>query len=304
MKRSLSTAALLVLGVALPAAAADYAQQGMRTAYPTNWQIGEDNPLRFEAGIRYWYSLGSQSVDVGGENFTAKDTSHILEGHFRIDDDFTSTFLKGQAGLSVVTEGEYSGSLAPAGATSFNGGQIGQLGADFGWTPFGSENFKFGALVGYQYLRESPDRARLDVEHTDGLNIHALRLGITGRAELSDMIDLDVEVAAIPYTFTQGATAEVPFDDTQMQGITVNRTNTELTGSLYGASGQVMLGIHPTENLTLRVGGRAWMLTGPSSQTTKYWEASEPDRFLYSSELLQGLSLVRYGALAELTGRF
>jgi hypothetical protein len=304
MKRTLTIAVLLAGSIALPATAADYGYGGMRTAYPTNWQIGEDNPLRFEAGVRYWYSLGQQDIDVSGENFKAEDTSHVLEGHFRIDDDMTSTFLKGQGGLSVVTSGEYSTSLAPGESERFDGGQIGQVGADFGWTPFGNESFKFGALVGYQYLRESPDRARLDVAHIDGLNIHALRLGVTARAELSEFVDLDVEVAAIPYAFAQGATAEIPFAATDIAGEQVNRTSTELTGALTGASGQVMVGLHPTENLTMRFGGRAWMLTGPSSATTRFWEASNPDEYLYESELLEGLSLVRYGALAELTGRF
>jgi hypothetical protein len=305
MTRSLSGAlAIVALFGVVPATAADYNEFApLRPAYPNDWETGEDNPLRFEAGLRYWYSLGEQSIDVGPETYSAEDTSHILEGHFRIDDDFTSTFLKGQAGYAIATTGEYN-STALTGSEDFEGGQIGYAGADFGWTPLGNETVKLGALIGYQFLRESPDRDRLDVASIDGLNIHALRLGVTARAEISPMFDIEAEAAVIPYAYASGSTAEYPFDTQTMQGIEVNRTQTDLTGALYGASGQVMFGFRPTENIAIRVGGRAWMLTGESSTQQRWWEAATPESYLYENEALEGLSLLRYGALAELTGRF
>lgn len=295
---TLAMAALIVAG---PAFAADY--NDLRPAYPDSWETGEENPLRFEGGLRYWYSLGEQEIDTGAETFSAKDTSHILEGHFRIDDDLTSTFVKGQAGYAIATTGEYN-STALTGSQDFDGGQIGYAGADFGWTPLGNENARFGALIGYQFFRESPDRNRLDVASIDGLNIHALRLGLTAHADLADMFDIDAEAAVIPYAYAQGATAEYPFDTESMQGIDVNRTRTDLSGALYGASGQIMLGFHPTENLTIRVGGRAWLLTGEASTKQRWWEAATPEAYLYEDTPLEALSLFRYGALAEVTGRF
>ncbi|WP_375449492.1 hypothetical protein [uncultured Devosia sp.] len=305
MPRSLScVVAIAALSIAVPALAADYdAYPELRPSYPDDWETGEDNPLRFEAGLRYWYSIGQQDVEDSGQTYSASDRSHILEGHFRIDDLSTSSFVKGNAGYAVVTDGEYSNTLDPD-DTDFTGGQIGYAGADFGWMPLGSETAKFGLLTGYQFSRESPGRQNYDVDHVDGLNIHELRLGVTGHADLGGMFDLDAELAAVPYAYASGATAEVPFADTVVQGITVNRRQTEMTGALYGASGQLMLGIHPTENLTLRVGGRASYLTGSNSTTTRQWNAATPDSFLYSSALLDGLSLWRYGALVELTGRF
>lgn len=304
MPRSLRCAvAIAALSVAAPALAADYNDYPeLRPAYPDSWETGEDNPLRFEAGLRYWYSIGQQDLGQGGQTYTAKDRSHILEGHFRIDDDLTSSFVKGNAGYAVITDGDYSNTLDPA-STSFTGGQIGYAGADFGWTPLGNETVKFGLLTGYQFLRESPGRQHFDVDHVDGLNIHELRLGLTSHADMG-MFDLDAEIAAVPYAYASGVTAEVPFTDTVVQGITVNRRNTEVTGALYGASGQVMLGFHPTENLTVRFGGRASVLTGSASTTSKQWNAATPNSYLYSSALLDGLTLFRYGALVELTGRF
>jgi hypothetical protein len=296
------TTATLALFAAAPALAADYTGfSGIRPSFNQDWGSTEDT-LQFEAGLRYWYSIGEQSSEIGSSTYQTNDRSHILEGHFRIDDEHTNSFLKGQAGLSVVTEGDHiSGSHAPS---SFSGGQIGSIGADFGWTPLGNDTVRFGALAGYQFIRESPDRNRLDVENVDGLNVHALRVGVTGRADINNFLDLDAEAAIIPYAYATGATAEYAFPNTPDSGLMVNRGNSEATGALYGASGQVMLGIHPTENLTLRVGVRATYLTGPSSMRSKRWAASDPDNFIYSDIPLSGFELLRYGGLVELTGRF
>lgn len=304
MPRSLKcVVAMAALSVATPALAADYnAYPELRPAYPNSWENGQDNPLRFEAGVRYWYSIGQQDTGQAGETYSAKDWSHILEGHFRIDDDTTNSFVKANAGYAIATDGDYSNTLDP-GSTSFTGGQIGYLGADFGWTPLGSDTVKFGLLTGYQFLRESPGRQNFDVDHVDGLNIHELRLGITSHADMG-MFDLDAELAAVPYAYASGTSAEVPSADHAVQGINVNRRNEEVTGALFGASGQLMLGFHPTDNLTLRVGGRASVLTGSASTTSKQWNAATPNNYLYSSALLDGITLFRYGALVEVSGRF
>ena len=292
--------AMLAMCCAVPALAADYPT--LRPAYTPQWEESEDS-LRFEAGLRYWYSKGEQSSEVDGNVYDTKDTSHILEGHFRIDDDYTSTFLKGVGGYAAVINGEHEGGTnAPA---SFEGGHIGYAGGDFGWTPFRTETTRFGALIGYQYMRESPDRDRLNVESVDGLNIHALRLGVTGHADLTPMFDIDAEAAFIPYAYAYGATPAIVIPEEDLGGdFVVNRRDSEATGSLYGASGQMMVGFHPTENLTLRVGARAWYLSGPSSMRQRRFNAEDPNRFAYRNGTLSGFSLFRYGALAELTGRF
>lgn len=299
-----SIVALAALCAAAPVLAADANLMfpDMRPAYPNSWEESPENPLRFEAGLRYWYALGEQNAQLGGENFNTKDRSHILEAHFRIDDASTDSFLKGQAGYAVAIDGEHLTNVGVP--TNFTGGQVGYAGADFGWTPFGNETVRFGFITGYQFMRESPDRARFDVQSIDGLNIHALRLGVSGRAEINDMFDIEAEIAAVPYAFASGSTAEIPSANTVVQGITVNRSNFTATGALYGATGQLMVGVHPTENLTFRFGGRASVLTGPSSMRFKQWNAATPNSYIYSDALLNGFSLVRYGVVAEVTGRF
>lgn len=290
-----------VLILAVPALGADYPSfPDLRPSYPG---VLEETPLRFETGVRYWYSWGGQTVGIAGETYTTSDRSHVLEAHFRIDDDLTDSFVKGQAGYAFMIDGNHSSSVDP-GQYSFSGGQVGYVTGDFGWTPFGNDSIRVGALTGYQFLRESPDRNLLDVDHFDGLNIHALRLGVTAHANLGGMFDVDAELVGVPYAYAHGATADLPSADEIVQGVTVNRSNMEVTGALFGASGQIMVGIHPTENLTLRFGGRASMLTGNASVTNKQWNVATPEQFLYNSAPLDSLSLVRFGVLAELTGRF
>ena len=292
--------ALLASCCAAPALAADYTE--LRPAYTPEWEMSEDS-LRFEAGLRYWYSRGGQYSEVDDIEYDTTDTSHILEGHFRVDDDYTSTFLKGIGGYAAVVNGEHvAGTNSPQ---SFEGGHIGYAGGDFGWTPLGNDTVRFGGLIGYQYMRESPDRDRLMVESVDGLNIHALRLGVTGRAAVSSMFDIEAEAAFVPYAYAYGATAQITIPEEDVGGgFVVNRRDAIATGSLYGASGQVMLGFHPTENLTLRVGARAWYLAGPSSMRQRRFNAEDPESYVYNDRSLSGFELFRYGGLAELTGRF
>lgn len=291
---------ITLLGFASSAMAADYPE--LRPSYPNHWENTEDNPLRFEVGLRYWYAVGQQESQIGGNTYNTTDYSHIPEVHLRIEDDYTSSFLKANAGYAAVVSGKHTaGTNAPS---DFSGGHIGYIGADYGYTPFGNDSVKVGGLIGYQYLLDSPDRNRLDVQHINGLNVHMLRLGLTGRANINEFADIEAEAVAIPYAYASGATAEIPFADTMVQGMNVNRRSTEATGAMYGASGQVMVGFHPTENLTVRVGGRAWYLTGPASARQKQWDAATPESYLYSDTSLKAFSLLRYGALVELTGRF
>lgn len=301
---ALSALVLLSSAATQQVLAADYgALPGLRPSYPDQWQHSEENPLRFEAGLRYWYAIGQQSAELGGDTYNTTDYSHIPEVHLRIDDDFTSSFVKAQAGYAAVVSGEHkAGTNAPS---SFSGGHIGYVGGDFGYMPFGNDAFKVGGLIGYQYLLDSPDRNRLDVEHISGLHVHMLRLGLTGRANLGEFADIEAEAVAIPYAYASGSSAEMPIPATVLPGgINVNRLSTEASGAMYGASGQVMVGFHPTESLTIRAGGRAWYLTGPASYRQKRWDAAAPNTYVYNDTPLNAFSLLRYGALLEVTGRF
>ena len=351
MSRSIPGAvAMLALIAATPTLAADY--QELRPSYPENWEATADNQLKFEAGIRYWYSKGGQDAvfpsAFGDTNLSVRDTAHIGEVHARVDDPVTQTYLKVYGGLGFASSGNYSlvqPGIADTNAALGSNGRVGYAIGDFGWLPFGTtENgVAVGGLVGYQYWNDSPAIGRgnyavvdsaADVSwtpgsgtytlgfdsQTDNLDIHALRLGLSAQADINDMFDIRAEAAAIPYAWVTGTLGphEVP---TQSAGGTsyYKASATTVSGTGYGAAGELMLGVHPTENLTLRFGGRAWYVGGTLDATYKQAAITDPvdtdpatpgfeqgptvatQNLIFQSQLAQ---VFRYGALFELTGRF
>jgi len=272
----------------LPVYAADYLEDmpgGFRDGYKADWDMSDaGDPLDFEFGTRYWYSMGHFNMDAASGSFTNDDTGHILELYGRIDDNSTSTYVKGIAGYSVALNSDFS---ASGSSGSTEGGQVYYLGADLGYLGFGNETFGFGGFVGYQFQNDSPNTGRHQGNATN-INYNMLRLGLSARAELGDMVDLTAEAAFIPYAKLGGNIAYDPTNAASSGG--------NLTGSLYGAAGEVMVGFHPTDNMTIRGGGRAWYLTGPANvaYTPSGGAEGTPSTF----------SLFRAGALAELTYSF
>jgi hypothetical protein len=97
-------------------------------------------------------------------------------------------------------------------------------------------------------------------------------------------------------------------------------SETDLNGWGYGAMGELMVGVHPTDNLTVRVGGRAWYLQGVADSTFNTITVSDavdtipatpgfetPAKVVSSQHYISTanpFSLFRYGALLELTANF
>ncbi|HEY8595166.1 MAG TPA: hypothetical protein VIL84_07970 [Devosiaceae bacterium] len=334
--------AVLSLALAGAAHAADY-MNGMRGSLPPSW-TNEDNgldPVGIEMGLRYWYSMGSQSLNTTAGDFTSTDKTHILEGHLRIDDYSTNTFATANVGYSVAISGDYD---TPSGTGSVAGGQVGYAGADLGWMAFGDPNngLGIGALAGYQYWNDSPDMGRVDYYNigsasdvtwssADGsysvtgasvannVDIHTLRLGIAARANLGFM-DIDGYLAAIPFAKVTGTIGAAGFSP-----VVLNATDTlyptspvSIDGMAYGAAAQLMVGFHPTDNLTLRLGARAQYLTGSTNATystavvTAPQDVNPPDGTYEPPtvatqsyiETNRPFEIMRLGALAELSWAF
>ncbi len=317
MQRLLSVFAL-VLGLLSLGANAVAAQNlpladELRGSYPEQWGISsEPDPLDFEIGLRYWYSLGSQQMSAFGGNYSASDVSHILELQARIDDNSTSTYLRGQVGYAISISGTYNTPLN-VGDQTISGGYIGYAGADFGYTPFGNENFRFGGFAGYQYLADNPDMGRAVYRTSGGggdsvtnaNDISALRLGAVARGQINDMFDINVQGAIIPYaqlSGTYGAFYQPDFVDgatTYEQGSPGN-----ITGQLYGASGEILFGIRPTDNLVVRLGARAWYLRGQGTVDFVARDVTDSTNTQNYIANTTGLEFFRYGALAEISGSF
>jgi hypothetical protein len=354
-----SLAAIVIAAAfAVPAHAADwededdwFVKDDFRGAYvhePKDWMgMGdEDDPVDIEVGLRYWYSWGVQNHNVGPFNYTSNDQTQVLEGHLRIDDNSSNSYAKGLAGYSIVINGDYSGDN---GVGTVADGHVSYAGVDFGWSPFGSnqDGIQAGVLAGYMYWNDSPNTTRANFTTATSaddigfdsdtgatfvpfdsaptnLDIHALRLGVQGRAELGDMFDVNVELAGVPYAKingTLGSHEEAVTCCSPLGNITSAMSSpAEVDGWGYGGMGELMLGVHPTENITFRVGGRAWYLQGTYDATFSIATIGDPSdsdageapnydtlpAFANQGFIVTAnpFSLFRYGLLAELTYSF
>lgn len=305
------------MAIAVPAHAADDLDgfyDDFRQSYEPDWDLSDEgDPLDFEFGLRYWYSMGAHRMAVAGQDYSADDTSHIVELHGRIDDNSTATYLKGQAGMAAVIEGTYNTPATGGTDTQMDGGTVAYAGADFGYMPLGNETVQAGGFVGYQYNNESPDMGRVSFTTSSGggdsewntLNLQQLRLGVTGRAEVNSMVDLNVQAAAIPYARLEGTYGAFSSGTFTSGGTTYEQGSAgTIEGNLYGASGEIMLGFHPTTNMALRVGGRASYLTGPATVYFTGSEVGNPGNRGGFFSNTTNLEFLRYGLLAELTGTF
>jgi len=278
-----------------------------KPAYPVHWE--EESPLGFEVGMRYWYSFGGHTLSTGGNTYNVEDQSHILELHARIDDHSTNTYLKANAGVAAVIDGTYNTPGTLGSDVETTDGRIAYAGADFGYMPLSTNGFKAGGFVGYQYMNDSVYMGRTNYLNSGGginsevnnLEIHALRLGLTARAELSDMIDFTVDAAIIPYASLSGvygAFGQAPF------GGLVQGSPGDIEGNLYGGAIDAMVGFHPTENFTVRAGARGHYLTGPVRTNYVMRDPGDPDDAQGYVQQSTDFEMFRWGPVVELTYRF
>jgi len=359
MFRSTTSILALLAAMTVPAVAADYGDWGddfsdtpdFRTSYPVepgDWAgLGDDDdPISMEIGVRYWYSMGYLSLSNVAGSFEAQDTAHSGELHLRISDHSTNTFAKAIAGYAFSMGGSYTD---PFGAGTVTDGRLGYIEADIGYHAFGNDDAGVGPLVGYLYWNNSPrtDRSNfspaessadvgydqntgqtfLPMDSEDNnLDIHALRLGVQGRADFG-MFDISGEVAAVPYAKVSGTigndqTTTVIDHSVYAPGnvASIKASETTLDGWGYGAMAEAFVGMHPTENVTVRLGGRAWYLQGTADMTYDQAfignpsdsDAVNPPNFdtppSFSKttfiETANPFSMLRLGVLAELTYRF
>ena len=335
------------------AAAADYPDPfGSGTDLRSGFGDTADNsdtndPLKMELGLRYWYSWGVQSLSIGTAQhgtMSETDQSQMVEGHFRVDDNSTRTYIKGLGGTSFKIQGS---STDASGSTTFTDGHIAYAGADIGYSWLGDSksNYSFGPFAGYMYWNDSPNTYRDNyttltsapafdantginsipgASEPNNIELNMLRLGVSGKANLGSMFDLTGEVAAVPYAKIigiLGAGSGAPVCCSALGNIqSIQSSSTAIDGWGYGAMAEAFLGFHPTDSMTVRFGGRAWYLQGTADATFSRATIGDPSdsdaanapnfdtagSFANQKFITQAnpWSLFRYGALAELTYNF
>ncbi len=338
---------LISLMSAVPALAADWSEDyGMRPSYsqePSDWtELGAEDDVTFEFGVRYSYSWGAQNFTISGGEATTEDQTQALEAHARMDDWKTNTFADAIAAYAFSMRGSYeSGGFASG---TIDDGRMTLLGGDVGWYAFGDAAGGVGPQAGYLFWNDSPRTDRVNfTDATSGddlqydpntgqifftgdssdtnIDIHAIKVGLAARAVLGEMVDITAEANAIPYAYMSGILGNhsIPTLLTPLGNPAFVKTSeTSATGWGYGASGEIMVGFRPFENAVFRVGGRAMYLQGTYDATYTAAQISdpvdsdangiydEPPVFVNQGyiETANPFSLFRYGLLAEATYQF
>ena len=324
---------------------------------PKHWtEFGDEtDPIAIETGIRYWYSRGAQSFTSDSGTVSSTDTAHIGELHLRIEDHSTNTYATAIGGYSMVINGDVS---TPSGVFPIVDGQVAYVGADLGWQTWNDNNGSgIGPMVGYLYWQDQPDTGRFnfttaesaaDISYdpntgqtfvpgdsaVNSIDAHVLRLGISGKAKLGDIFDVTATVAGVPYAKVGGTAgiddptfsiteyagpAQPPYDLTNNGNISSMRSSpTTIDGWGYGAMAEAFIGMTPVENLTVRLGGRAWYLQGTADTTYERALIGDPGDAdadgVYDTDpsFVEGgfistnnpFRMLRFGLLAEATYSF
>jgi hypothetical protein len=303
MLRSVSLLALVAgLGFASPVLAADWqwdeGMGGMRDSYPDDWNLEEDNPIAVEAGVRYWYSMGQHDMQVIGDTYSSRDTSHVIEGVLRVEEPATGWYGRATGGYSAAISNDFT---TPTRTAHLDSGEIRYVSGDVGWRALGNETLSSGGFAGYQYWNDSPDMWR--ESFTGGLQsvpnkieYHMLRLGFTTKAVFGEHFELEGEIAAVPYAMIQGQYGAFVHPDYNDPAITPASPG-KLGGWLYGGTAEVMARFRPDQNWSIGVGARAWYLTGQADFTFE----STADNWITKT---QQFSTFRYGLLGEVSYKF
>lgn len=301
----------------------------LRPAFPQQWEAPEADPLRVEFGVRYWYSLGRQEHAVGTDRETMDTKTHSGEVFVHVEDALTRSYAEAFAGYGVAHDGSYA--VNGGAETALPAARLGYAGIDYAWLPLGSEEASFGMVTGYQYTNDSPDTGRVNFSNArtaadatdtgagwtianndskvNNFEVHSVKLGLAGKFDAGSF-DILGEAAAIPYSWvtgTYGAYAAQVSTPTSRQG-----SPTKINGHAYGATGKLMVGFRPTENLAIRVGGRASYLTGQYDATWDNVTVQDPVGGATTPSVSRRsyivnnnpFSMLRYGALLEVAGRF
>lgn len=327
--------ATLVLCTTASAFSADYPI--LRPSYEPGWEVDSEESLRFEAGLRYWYAWSKHEHELPGRSESIDSTSHVGEAFARVEDDYTRSYVEAYGGYGIAHDGTYN----------INGGsnldlpavRLGYVGADFAWLAFGNEAGGVGPVVGYQYTNDSPDTGRFNFttaqsssdiawssstgewsvggnSEVNNFDIHGLKLGLAGKVD-AGAFDISGEVTSTPYAWVNGTYGAYGLRPGGENDLIQQASVTSINGFGYGVGGKAMIGFNPTDNFTVRVGGRASYLQGAYNATFDEAVITPPalnaDGTEYTAPTLarqkyvledNPFSMLRYGLLLEVAGRF
>jgi opacity protein-like surface antigen/outer membrane protease len=278
----------------------------------------------FDTGGRYWYSSGREKNTSGTSSLTSQlDYSNLTgqSGEFfaRIDTP-SRLFVKGFVGSGGLNGGTISdedwGNAAKGAVGGASGymltrdpasGWFNYAAGDVGYDLLHDRNYKFGAFVGYSYLRQNitstgcmqvqpqaasclnagdnPNRVALTQDET----WQSLRVGVSAVARIWDRWGINGDVAYLPFG---------KYDGLDIHSLRTPVTLFPQNGTSRGVQAELILTYLVTDNLELGIGGRYWALwtAGAEQGQIVGFTVSPPGPYTASTE--------RFGGFVQASYRF
>ena len=267
----------------------------------------DDDPISLEFGIRYWYSMGQQELHVRRRHRKLhRHLAHSANCIFVSKIIRPTPMPRQSRAMPSVDQRHRTPRRAVRFRSStarscYGGADFGW----HAWGD--NNGSGIGPMVGYLYWKDQPDTGRFNYttatsaadityDPRNGPDLPARRqrrrtrstltpcaLASPGKAKLGDMFDITATIAGVPYAKVGGTAgiddptfsiteyagpSQPPYDLTNNGNISSMRSSpTAIDGWGYGAMADAFVGFHPTENLTFRLGGRAWYLQGTADAT-------------------------------------
>ena len=289
----------------------------------------------FEVGARYWYSWGNISFAFSnGDPFFGSPTStldwHGLDAHSgeafgRIDHKPTGLFVKGLFGLGVINTGNIEDrdflfdQIKFSDTTSdVRDGRVMYGMFDVGWAYWPVPDIRVGVFAGYHYWRErvtafgvrcnetgtfinlcgpggsvpvSFDIASLRYEPI----IHAVRLGVEGKAAITDRWSVSGEIALVPFAAVQNNDSHLLRQSFADLGPVPN-VITQTTYA-FGLEAELFVNYAVTPNIEVGGGARYWGV-GSNYGGVRFGPSFD------TGLPLNSFDAQRYGFLAQIKGKF
>jgi Omptin family len=263
---------------------------GPASAGPANWTFHAfDPPATFtgEVGLRFWYGkakTGKSLFDPAGTAMVSRLTYDNLsifsaEAYGRFDLN-TGWFVKGFVGgggfrKGTLTDEDFPPLTAPYSATvsTLDDSFPFYFTSDVGYNVFRGGDFRVGAFIGLNYLRQnvsalgcSQIATNADIcgtipfpatitGITQDNNWYSLRVGLNGEADITDRLKLSLDGAWLPVVLLSG---------TDAHWLRISTFPGDFTGPVpedghgWGYQLEGVLSYRVTDLISVGVGGRYW----------------------------------------------
>jgi outer membrane protease len=305
---------------------------GSTARWPELPQERRPSPFSFELGARYWYSSGTTrflfnngSAAFGNPTSTLywnDMVAHTGEAFARLDHVPTGVFVKGLAGLGVVTTGYIDDQDFFANQIKFsdtrsdvNDGNLSYAVIDIGWAYTPVPDIRIGFFAGYHFWRESVTAYGLRCNDASfivttcafaghvpiGFDVavlryeptwHAVRIGVEGRAVIAERWSVTGEFAVVPYAVLQNK-------DSHLLRTDLGATPNVITDSsyAYGFATDLFVNYALTPNIEVGAGVRYWALTAQDGDVLF-------GPLFNSPTSLNTFEQQRFGLLVQAKGKF